>query len=395
MNAGEEWEGVDGSMKIAMISSAANNVNAGVAGTRIYLAEALRKLGVEVDLYFMEDLKWFGGGLLDRVVFPWNLASRIRKWKPYDVVDIASGDSWVLSYWKNRPAIVSSSHGLEHFLKTMNLEERRRGHVRLSWKYFIYWGGFRIWEVNQSIRRSEYAIVLNSDDKRFVEEKLGKTRVGVAPNGLPDYMLNLPVGNLDAYDDQTIRLAQIGTFIERKGIYYNTPALSHLLAKYENLEVTLLGTGCEEQKVYNAFPESVRNRVRVIPYYEHRRLPELIKGYHINLFATLSEGFGKTLIEGMACGLAPVTTDTAGPKDIVRDRHDALVIPKRDVQAIISAVELLMNDRALLTKLRKNAYETAQRYTWDNAARARLEYYRQALAAQSAGVKREVKVDIS
>jgi len=381
-------------MKVAMISSAVSNVNAGVAGTRIAIAEALRKLGVEVDVYFMDDLKWFSGGLLDYVLFPWNLASRIRKWKPYDVVDIASGDSWVLSYWRNRPAIVSSSHGLEHFVKEMTIEESRRGNIRLSWKYPLYWGGFRIWEVNQSIRRSDYAIVLNSQDKEFVEKELGKSQVGIAPNGLPDYMLNLPVTNLDASHDPVIRIAQIGTFIERKGIHYNAKALVHLLDKYDNLEVTFLGTCCEEEKVYGCFPESVKNRVRVIPYYEHRRLPELIQGYHINLFTTLSEGFGKTLIEGMACGLAPITTDTAGPKDIVRDRHDALVIPKRDVQAIISAVELLLHERALLSRIRKNAYQTAQRYTWDNAARARLELYRQALSSQSASVKRKLEYDI-
>lgn len=383
------------SMKIAMISSAENNINAGVAGTRIYLAEGLRRLGVEVDLFFMEDLEWFGGNLLDRVVFPWNLASRIRKWKPYNIVDIASGDSWVLSYWKNRPAIVFSSHGLEHFAKLERLEERKRGNLHLSWKYFIYWGGFRIWEVSKSIKRSDYSMVLNEDDKRFIEETLGQSRVEVVANGIPDYMLNLSVGNLDTVDEQVIRIVNIGSFIERKGIHYSTQALVYLLENYENIEVSFLGTGCEEQKIHSYFPVSVRNRVRVIPSYDHRMLPALLKDHHINLFATLSEGFGKTLIEGMACGLAPVTTDTAGPKDIVKDRHDALVVPKRDVKAIVSAIESLLNDRLLLASIRKNAYQTAQRYTWDNAAKSRLEIYRKVLNARSTRVKHGFEYDMT
>lgn len=382
-------------MKIAMISSADYNINSGVAGTRVAIAEALRKLGVEVDLFFMDDLKLFRGELFDRVIFPWNVAFRLKKWRQYDLLDIASGDSWVLSYRRDRPPIVFSSHGLEHIAKAERLEEHRRGNLHLSWKYFIYWGGFRIWEVSQSIRRSSYSIVLNSEDRKFVEDQLGQKRVCIASNGLPDYMLHLPVGNLDVTDDEMIRIAHIGSFIERKGVHYSTQALSRLLENHEQLEVTFFGTGRSEQDVRNLFPNAVRNRVRVISNYEHRRLPELLRGYHINVFATLSEGFGKTLIEAMACGLAPVTTDTAGPKDIVKDGHDALVVPKRDVEAIVSAVERLMNDRKLLAAIRRHAYQTAQKYTWENAARSRLEIYRQAVAAQSASVNREVKIDLS
>ena len=382
-------------MKIAMISNADYNINSGVAGTRVAIAEALRKLGVEVDIYFMDDLKLFRGALLDRVIFPWNVAARSRQWRSYDLLDIASGDSWVLSYLRNRPPIIFSSHGLEHMAKAERLEERRRGNLHLSWKYFIYWGGFRIWEVSQSIRRSNYCIVLNSEDKRFVEEQLGQSRVSVVANGLPDYMLGLPVGNLDTTEDEVIRIAHIGSFIERKGIHYSTQALARLLERNEQLEVTFVGTGKDASQVHACFPEAVRHRVRVIAHYEHQLLPELMRGHHINLFATLSEGFGKTLIEAMACGLAPVTTDTAGPRDIVRDRHDALVVPKRDVEAIIAAVELLLKDRELLTRLRVNAYQTAQRYTWEDAARSRLEIYRQALAMRAEHVQRKVKVDIS
>jgi glycosyltransferase involved in cell wall biosynthesis len=75
------------------------------------------------------------------------------------------------------------------------------------------------------------------------------------------------------------------------------------------------------------------------------------------------------LPEAMACGLAPVTTATPGAMEIVRDGHDAIMIPPRDSQAIEQALERLISDRPYLERLRRNAYATAQRYSWTRIAR--------------------------
>ncbi|MEK3732518.1 MULTISPECIES: glycosyltransferase family 4 protein [Paenibacillus] len=383
-------------MKVAMIANTDHNLNSGVSGTRLAIADALRNLGVHVDTYFMDDLKVFQGGILDKLIFPWRLASKRSKWRAYDVLDIASGDSWVLSYFHKRPAIVASSHGLEHLAHEEVLEENRLGHLKLSNKYFVYWGGYRIWEVSQSIKRADYSIVLNSQDEGFVQHQLDKDlrQVKAVFNGIPDYLLNPPLDEMGMENTSVIRIAQVGSYIHRKGIMYSTQALGEILARYPNVEVAFMGTGCEEERVLSDFDAEVRHRVTVIRSYSHRDLPNLLKGYHIKLFPTLSEGFGKTLIECMACGLAPVTTDTAGPGDIVTDGEDGLLIPKRSVAHMVLALEKLINHPELLTKLRYNAYHTAQSFTWDNAARARLACYQMAVnyraqPAQTYGGKRD------
>ncbi|MGO4787369.1 glycosyltransferase family 4 protein [Paenibacillus sp. 2KB_20] len=368
-------------MKVAMIANSNHNMNSGVSGTRLAIAESLRNLGVHVDTYFMDDFKVFNGGILDKIIFPWKLASKLSSWKDYDLLDIASGDSWVLSYFKKRPVIVSSSHGLEHLAHKEILEENRLGNLSLSKKYFIYWGGYRIWEVSKSFRRSDFSIVLNSEDKIFVQNQLGKEtfKISAIFNGIPSYLLSLPLDDMEIENMPVIRIAQVGSYIHRKGISYSTKALNAILGKFPQVEVAFMGTGCEKEVVLSDFDEGVRERVKVIPSYKHSELPSMLKGYHIKLFPTLSEGFGKTLIECMACGLAPITTDTAGPADIVTDGMDALVIPKRNVDEMILALEKLIQDPVLLRHLRHNAYRTAQVFTWDNAARNRLECYQKAI----------------
>lgn len=103
-----------------------------------------------------------------------------------------------------------------------------------------------------------------------------------------------------------------------------------------------------------------------------------MRGHQIKLFPTISEGFGLALIEAMACGLAPITTETPGPMEIVRHGQDAIVIPCRNTTAIVQALERLMGDRPYLEQLRRNAQITAQRYSWSCIAQDTLALYEKA-----------------
>lgn len=105
----------------------------------------------------------------------------------------------------------------------------------------------------------------------------------------------------------------------------------------------------------------------------------LLKGHHIKLLPSLSEGFGKALVEAMACGLAPVTTNVAGPMEVVRDGHDAIVVPTHNQEAIEQALDQLLTDRIYLERLRQNAYATAQQFSWLHIAQARLTCYEEAI----------------
>ncbi|MGH2845281.1 MAG: glycosyltransferase, partial [Thermoleophilaceae bacterium] len=101
--------------------------------------------------------------------------------------------------------------------------------------------------------------------------------------------------------------------------------------------------------------------------------------HHVKLFPTLFEGLGKAAVEAMACGLAPVTTTAPGPTEFVRDGHNGLLVPPRDADALEGALERLVVDRALLGRLRRAAYETAQEFSWEHIARTRLGLYEERL----------------
>ena len=85
----------------------------------------------------------------------------------------------------------------------------------------------------------------------------------------------------------------------------------------------------------------------------------------------------------MACGLAPIVTAIPGPTEIVKHDFDAIVIPPRDVLAIEEALKKLIPDHEYLQRVRLNAYNTAQQYSWTAIAKSNITLYELALAKRT------------
>jgi glycosyltransferase involved in cell wall biosynthesis len=364
--------------------------NAGAPGVTWKLGQEFQKLGHNVDYYSFNDLPPQLPEIFKSILFPEFVASHITaltRRKQIDVIDASTGDAWVWAKLRRnpdrRPLLVTRSHGLEHVMHLGILAEARQGTLDLSWKYPLYHGGFRLWEVAQSLRAGDLALLLNKYDADYAIHQLGvdPDRVQIVANGVPERFLNRPFEPTPDWlcqQEEALRIAQVGSYIPRKGIGYGVPAVNQILQQYPHVMMSFLGTGCSEAQVHADFDPAVRDRVKVIPRYDHESLPSLLQGHHIKLFPTLSEGFSLALPEAMACGLTPVTTATPGPMEIVRDDTNGLLVAPRDTAAIIQALERLIGERAYLEKLRRQAYETAQNYSWQNIAATTLMMYEEA-----------------
>jgi glycosyltransferase involved in cell wall biosynthesis len=367
------------------------DLNAGASGATHDLATQYRQLGHSVEIYSFDDLP-LPASFSERernMLFPFfgaaHIKSRLRRGQ-IDVIDASSGDAWLLSFLmrrarKARPLLVTRSHGVEHRMHDMLMEEARRGNLRLSWKYPLYHGGWRLREVARSFRRSDLNIVLNQTDKRYLIDKLrvSPERIRVIPHGISESFFDLPLSPTPLENHDPLSIAYVGRHDFRKGYGYLVEALSEVLARYPHVTVGFFGCLCAPEVILRDYDPDVRSRIRVVPEFRRSALPKLLSGYHIKVFPTLGEGFGLALVEAMACGLAPVVTAVPGPLDIVTDGYDAIVIPPRDTQAITGAIEALINDVQRLDALRKNAQNTAQGFRWRTVADTTLEAYREFL----------------
>jgi glycosyltransferase involved in cell wall biosynthesis len=368
--------------------------NAGAPGVTLKLGEEYQKLGHQVHYFSMDNLPDWLSGKAKGLLFPWFLAAHISKLcreQTIDVVDASTGDAWVWAKiirnsGENRPILVTRSHGLEHTVDIGLREEAQLGNLHLSWQYKLYSGAFQLWEVQNSLCLADLALLLNRHDLEYAVQKLNVApeRACIVPNGIPETFLNLPFEPTPTSTNSSIGIALVASYIPRKGIHYSVPALNAILSRHPQVKVSLLGTLTPEAEVYKDFEPDVRHRVQVIPHFQHEQLPMLLKGHQIKLFPSLSEGFSLALPEAMACGLAPVATDIPGVKDILKDGYNGILIPSRDSNAIQTALEQLILDRSQMERLRRNAYASAQRYSWIIVARNQLSLYEETLGKRIA-----------
>jgi glycosyltransferase involved in cell wall biosynthesis len=359
--------------------------NQGAPGVTYQLYQEYERLGHHASIFSFDSIPSYVPNKLKTLFFPiflfWYVKINRRKQK-IDVIDASSGDAWILNLLKIRKKKsgtfhISRSHGLEHTVHYSRLDQQRMGNIKLSWKYFIYRGGIRLWEVATSFRKADGCLFLNDYDLNYSIEKLRINRQysRTISNGLPDYFINIPVNIFPVQNLDKVHIVQIGSYIPNKGIFYTAKAMNSVLKKYPNVELSFIGTGCMAEKVLEDYDPAVQNQIQVISKYEHEELPDLLQGKHILLFPSLAEGFGLVLIEAMACGLAPVATATQGPLMILKDGRDSKIIPPADYESIESSLIYLFSDPNLLYQLRHNAYKTAQQYKWSAIAKETIHFY--------------------
>ena len=385
-------------MKILLVIHEYLDPNSGAAGSTLALRREYSQMGHEVHLLSYDDLPKSIGIKVNDLIFPYWLFYKLQSLsacEKFDVIDASTGDIWLWSKLfknrKKRPLLVTRSHGLEHMQHMEYLKSSKRGELELSWKYPIFRGSVLLKQVQQSLIYSDINFQLNSQDADYAIQSLdvSKERTYVFPNGMPESFLNQGFIETPMSPISEVKIAQIGTYHYRKGFQYSIPALNNILNRHQNVIVTFFGTDppaeppVAQQEILAKFSDDVRDRVTVVPHFTHSELPQLVKGYHIKLFPTLSEGFGKALVEAMACGLAPISTPAPGPMDVLTDQVDSIIVPFRDSQAIEDQLERLLSDLPLLDKIRRNAYETAQQYSWHSIAKQRLDVYEKEISRLS------------
>lgn len=95
-------------------------------------------------------------------------------------------------------------------------------------------------------------------------------------------------------------------------------------------------------------------------------LLEIYRSSHVFLHVSLTEGFPQVLLEAFASGLPTVATAVGGVADAAGDV--ALLIPPRNREAAVLAVQRLVADRALRERLVTDGLARARRQTNDREA---------------------------
>ncbi len=201
-------------------------------------------------------------------------------------------------------------------------------------------------------------------DKGFPSEKLARHQYGY------DEEVFYP-GHQDARDGRGLTMLFAGGCAPRKGLHYA-------------LEAWVASTACRSGTflIAGAFIPGYAERLSSLLAHPsvkvlgHRKdVPDLMRQSDLFTLPSIEEGSALVTSEARASGCVLVVSGASGA--ICRHQENALVHRVRDSQALTQHINLLNQDRALLSGLRSASLATVSDLTWTAAGRRLCSIYRQ------------------
>ena len=155
----------------------------------------------------------------------------------------------------------------------------------------------------------------------------------------------------------------MGRLESQKGFDLLLEAFAKLKDIHPEWNLTILGEGTLRQELENQrelwglsahvyFPGKVKHPA------------ELLKQADIFVMSSRFEGFPNALCEAMACGLPVISTDCPnGPREIIRDGIDGILVANENVSELKDAIESLIVDDSKRQLLGKRALEITTRFS--------------------------------
>lgn len=181
--------------------------------------------------------------------------------------------------------------------------------------------------------------------------------------------------------DDNFVIGYVGRLIQMKGVDTLIKAATNLDFQFKLL---IVGQGEDSQRLHDiAAAQKITDKIVWIDAVPPEEVPN-----YINCMDTLVlpsrttadwvEFFGRVLIEGMACEVPVIGSDSGEIPHVISDA--GLVFPEGDAKTLAAKIDQLHNDHKLYDDLQRRGLQRVQDFTWETIAERTYKVYQQLLA---------------
>ena len=177
--------------------------------------------------------------------------------------------------------------------------------------------------------------------------------------------------------DGQVRVIMVSRLLRDKGVQEFIDAAKLVKARESTVQFVLVGAVDEGNPTsLTADQLTDLRKSRDVTWLGARTdIAELLAASHVACLPSYREGLPKSLIEAASAGRPIVTTDVPGCREVVTHMVNGLLIQPRDVTALATAIEKLVNDPQLRQSMGK-----------ENRQKAESEYANEMIIAQTHSV---------
>ena len=234
-----------------------------------------------------------------------------------------------------------------HFSRFKRLQYGRKGLYGLADRYLNS-------RDRKTALRFDRFVVLTEEDRGYWGEM---PNIRVIPNSRP-WKLDGPA----PLDGKCV--IAVGRYSRQKGLDMLLEAWKKIPKELlqEGWKLRLVGEGEERESLQISI-----NRKRLIGSVilgkAETRMAEVYRGASMLVLSSRYEGLPMVLLEAQAAGVPAVCfACKCGPRDVITDGVDGLLVPEGDTDALAAGLEKLMRDPALRKSMGEAAYKASDRF---------------------------------
>ena len=195
----------------------------------------------------------------------------------------------------------------------------------------------------------------------------------VVPNPVFD-VENLPT---EPYNGESINtIVSVGRLNSQKNYLMLINAFKDISEKHPEYRLMIYGEGPERAKE-EALIRELNIEDRVLLPGTTKNVYDSIHKASIFVLSSDFEGMPNALMEAMVMGLPCISTDCpcGGPSDLIRNNEDGILIPVNDKNALVNALEYMIDNPEKAKQMGKNAMDIRKRLSVDSVCSMWYSYF--------------------